>query len=59
MLPIQDAFGWRDRVNEPATVSDANWSYKLPWSIDRLDDQAEARERKAQLREWANKFNRL
>jgi len=59
LLPIQDAFGWRDRVNEPATVSDANWSYKLPWPIDRLDDQAEARERKAQLREWANKFNRL
>src|SRR5262249_36420775 len=25
LLPIQDAFGWRDRVNEPATVTESNW----------------------------------
>jgi 4-alpha-glucanotransferase len=24
LLPIQDAFGWRDRINEPATVNDDN-----------------------------------
>ena len=23
ILPIQDVFGWRDRINQPATVSDA------------------------------------
>ena len=45
LLPVQDVFGWRDRINEPATVSDRNWSYRLPWLSDRLDDVPEARER--------------
>ena len=36
LLPIQDAFGWRDRINEPATVSDDNWTYRLPWPVDTL-----------------------
>ena len=58
LLPIQDAFGWRDRVNEPATVSDSNWTYKLPWPINRLDEQAEACERKARLRSWAERYSR-
>src|SRR4029077_17880570 len=38
LLPIQDAFGWRDRVNEPATVGENNWSYRLPWPVDTLND---------------------
>jgi len=59
LLPLQDAFGWRDRVNEPATVSDTNWTYKLPWPVDQLDAQAEARERQAQLRAWAGAYGRL
>jgi 4-alpha-glucanotransferase len=53
LLPIQDAFGWRDRINEPATVTDRNWTYRLPWPTDRLDDVAEARERRDQLRAWS------
>ena len=27
ILPIQDLFGWRDRINQPATVSDENWTW--------------------------------
>ena len=42
LLPVQDAFGWRDRINEPATVSDDNWTYRLPWLVDTLDDVPEA-----------------
>jgi 4-alpha-glucanotransferase len=57
-LPVQDAFGWRDRINEPATVSDDNWTYKLPWPVDKLDEIEEARERKAQLRAWAETYGR-
>ena len=34
VLPIQDAFGWRDRINTPATVSDDNWTWRLPWPVD-------------------------
>jgi hypothetical protein len=31
ILPIQDAFGWSDRINQPATVGDHNWTWRLPW----------------------------
>ena len=58
-LPVQDAFGWRDRINEPATVSDENWTYRLPWPVDTLDDVAEARERKDQLRAWSERYRRI
>ena len=50
LLPVQDVFGWRDRINEPATVSDGNWTFKLPWPCDRLDEVPEARERRADAR---------
>jgi 4-alpha-glucanotransferase len=59
LLPVQDAFGWRDRINEPATVSDGNWTYRLPWAVDSLDDVPEARERKAQLRAWSQRYGRF
>ena len=39
--PIQDAFGWRDRINEPAKVYDNNWTFRLPWPCDRLDGVAD------------------
>ena len=33
LLPIQDAFGWRDRINQPATVGEGNWTWRLPWPV--------------------------
>ena len=59
LLPVQDVFGWRDRINEPATVNDRNWTFRLPWPVDRLDDVPEARERSARLREWSQKHGRI
>jgi 4-alpha-glucanotransferase len=58
LLPIQDAFGWRDRINEPATVSDDNWTYHLPWPVDGLPQVPEASERRDQLLAWAEKYGR-
>jgi 4-alpha-glucanotransferase len=58
ILPIQDVFGWSDRINEPATVTDENWTFRLPWPADRLHDVPEARERQATLRRWAVKYGR-
>jgi 4-alpha-glucanotransferase len=55
---VGDAFGWPDRINEPATVSDDNWTFRLPWASDRLDAEPEARERQAALREWARRHRR-
>ena len=50
IIPIQDVFGWRDRVNVPAVVNDENWTWRLPWPIDDLASQPEAQERAAFLR---------
>jgi 4-alpha-glucanotransferase len=52
VLPMVDLFGWRDRINEPATISESNWTWRLPWPIDRLEDVPEARERRDALRAW-------
>ena len=58
LLPVQDVFGWRDRINEPATVGEHNWSFRLPWPTDRLDEVPEARERQTALAEWSRKYSR-
>jgi 4-alpha-glucanotransferase len=44
-VPVQDVFGWTDRINVPATIGDHNWTWRLPWPVDRLADISEARER--------------
>ena len=59
LLPIQDAFGWRDRINDPATLDGENWTFRLPWPCDRLDEVPEARERQSALRRWAAQYQRL
>jgi 4-alpha-glucanotransferase len=50
ILPFQDLFGWRDRVNVPAVVNDENWTWRLPWPIDDLSTLPEARQRAEFLR---------
>ena len=47
LMPIQDLFGWRDRINTPATVGDWNWTWQLPWQADALVDTLPAMERAA------------
>jgi 4-alpha-glucanotransferase len=59
LIPVQDIFGWRDRINEPSTVNEVNWTFRLPWPCDRLDDVAEARERQERLRGWSAQYHRL
>jgi 4-alpha-glucanotransferase len=59
LIPIGDAFGWRQRINEPATVSADNWSFRLPWPCDRLDQAPEAEQRRRQLRAWSEAHGRL
>jgi 4-alpha-glucanotransferase len=58
ILPIQDLFGWRDRINQPATVSDANWTWRLPWPADRLTTEPRAMVVATQLKEWARTYGR-
>jgi 4-alpha-glucanotransferase len=58
LLPVQDVFGWRDRINRPATVGEWNWTYVLPWPVDRMDEQAEAAEAAERLRELSDRAGR-
>lgn len=58
LFPIQDVFGWTDRINQPATVSDDNWTYRLPWPIDALEDQPRAEEVRQALHRWAERHGR-
>ena len=59
LLPIQDVFGWEDRVNTPATVSDENWTWRLPWPVDHLRSEPEAQERARTLRRLGEHSRRL
>jgi len=59
LMPVQDVFGWHDRINQPATVTDDNWTFRLPWPSDRLDEVPEARERQAVLRRWTERYGRI
>ncbi len=56
--PIQDIFGWRDRINTPASISDDNWTWRLPWPVDRLRTTPEAIDRARFCRSLAEKTDR-
>jgi 4-alpha-glucanotransferase len=58
ILPIQDVFGWTDRINVPALIDDRNWTWRLPWPVDGLEAQPEAAERQQALRRWAVRYAR-
>jgi 4-alpha-glucanotransferase len=58
-LPIQDVFGWPDRVNTPGTVGDENWTWRLPWPAEELLSRPEALERSGFLRAASVEAGRL
>jgi 4-alpha-glucanotransferase len=56
LLPFQDAFGMRERVNVPGTVNDENWTYRMPRDLSALHADRAARER---LRDLSSRGRRL
>ena len=58
LLPLQDVFGWRDRINVPASIGGDNWTWRLPWPVDELGTQPEAQERAAVLSAWSRRYGR-
>jgi 4-alpha-glucanotransferase len=58
LLPMIDVFGWSDRINEPATISADNWTYRLPWPIDQMVEIPAACERQEALRRWVTAYGR-
>jgi 4-alpha-glucanotransferase len=51
LIALPDVFGWRDRINTPAVVSDENWTWRLPWAVEELMSEGRAVERAEFLRE--------
>jgi 4-alpha-glucanotransferase len=58
ILPIQDVFGWSDRINQPATVGDQNWTWRLPWHSDQMPREPEAIAVAERLRKWSANYKR-
>ena len=50
MIPLQDLFGWRERINLPGTVGPANWSWRMPIAIEDLRRDPALTARLAELR---------
>ena len=59
IMPIQDLFGWSARINRPGTISDSNWTYRLPLSLERMRRSRAIQSRVAKLREIAVKSGRF
>jgi 4-alpha-glucanotransferase len=59
LLAIQDVFGWEDRINEPATVQSGNWTFRLPWPVDGMNEVPIVRERTQTLQTWAERYGRI
>ncbi|HXE79833.1 MAG TPA: 4-alpha-glucanotransferase [Vicinamibacterales bacterium] len=58
VLPIQDVFGWEDRINVPGSIADENWTWRLPWPVDALEREPVAQERGRVLRRLAEQSGR-
>jgi 4-alpha-glucanotransferase len=59
ILPIQDVFGWRDRINTPALVNDENWTWRLPFPVEALETMPDTIERAATLRRLMGEAGRI
>jgi 4-alpha-glucanotransferase len=58
LLPMQDAFGWRDRINLPATTGDGNWTWALPWAVEEFRREPEAIACATRLAKWTDRSGR-
>jgi len=58
LLPLQDVFGWADRINTPAVVDDVNWTWRLPWPVDAWLTEDEPLARADELKSWTRSHNR-
>jgi 4-alpha-glucanotransferase len=59
IAPLQDLFGWEARINTPGTVDGINWKWRLPFALDRLDDNPDLMRRMAVLRLIAERTGRI
>jgi len=58
LIPLQDVFGWTERINTPAVVDDINWTWRLPWPVDTWLDGPQTVEPADRLRAWTRDADR-
>ena len=59
LLAQDTRFGTQSRlVLVPATVTEDNWTWRLPWPVDDLSDRPDARERGERLSGWMRRYRR-
>jgi 4-alpha-glucanotransferase len=58
IVPLQDLFGWTDRINTPAQISEENWTWRLPVPIDAWAALPETRQRAQRLSDWTHESGR-
>jgi 4-alpha-glucanotransferase len=58
LIPFQDLFGWTSRINLPGTISDANWAYRMPMTIDQMRTNPTIKARMARLKKMVEKAGR-
>jgi len=51
LVPLQDVFAWKDRINTPSAVGATNWTWRVPRPVDEWADWPDARERQRWLKE--------
>ncbi|MBI2963166.1 MAG: 4-alpha-glucanotransferase [Deltaproteobacteria bacterium] len=59
ILPVQDLFGWPQRINTPATIGDDNWRFRLPVEVERLGSDERIAAESAALRALIDAAGRL
>jgi len=59
VLPIQDLFGWCARINLPGTVSESNWTYRLPIPLERMASSHAIQSRAHDLKQIASASRRF
>ncbi|HKD68910.1 MAG TPA: 4-alpha-glucanotransferase [Candidatus Binataceae bacterium] len=57
--PIQDLFGWEDRINLPGSIDEDNWTYRLPQTIEQLSADHAICQRAAKLQVMAQRTGRF
>ncbi|MGD0672358.1 MAG: 4-alpha-glucanotransferase [Candidatus Binatus sp.] len=59
IIPIQDLFGWSAQINRPGTISDSNWTYRIPLTLERMRRSRAIQSCVARLREIAVRSGRF
>ncbi|MCC7180743.1 MAG: 4-alpha-glucanotransferase [Acidobacteria bacterium] len=50
LIPLQDVFGWTDRINTPSVVNETNWTWRVPRPVDTWSTWPEGVARRERLR---------